>query len=173
MAGRQAPLGHRGSEPAELRTETSANYAGDGVMRQQVIGAVDEERVEGLDDVLDRRSAPRGPAGRSTRRRNVHVGSDVSARFHNLSEGFQAINRLTRAISTNLVPPPPPPPQPVELVRQYHEITGFLENATTDGARRFYQQALNRVAMELENQSPQQDAPAQQDDESEHGASVN
>jgi len=115
--GRQAPLGHHGDGPAELRTETSGNN-GTRDQRAQVIGNVSVEEqntmdvetedsdlateplVEGRGDILQRQPAPIRRTNNGTRRRNVHIGwgggfnagsNDPSSRFQHIASGYASL----------------------------------------------------------------------------------
>ena len=86
LVGRQAPLGHHGNAPVELRTETATNN-GTSSQCAQIIGQISikkhdsvdgfeddslEGLMEGVDDVSNRQPVPVHRMNNGTRRRNIH-----------------------------------------------------------------------------------------------------
>ena len=161
LVGRQAPLGvTAGSQPAQVRNETARNE-GPPDMREQTLGDHETERVnvsvEGRDDAGRRTSANRGRVNGS-RRRNVHTASfsagdnNPSARFENIRNGYDSLNRLTDAISHSFVTPQQrqqQTPSVIEIVRNYAEISSLLANAATPDQEQFYRNAQIRMHAQL------------------------
>jgi hypothetical protein len=120
--GRQAPLGHHPvGQPAQLRTEVSAND-GDPEMRAQDIGGVTKETLtqEEFRDRVRSRPAPRRTNRNTRRRHNVHIDSnnfdfepntnDPSSRFINIQNGYASLSRLQEAITNSITAPMQRPP---------------------------------------------------------------
>ena len=165
IAGRQAPLGVRGgSEPAEVRTETSTNH-GAPHMRARTIGGVNSERVnvglvEGRDDNARRSPAPRQHTSNGTRRRNVHQAgfgageNDPSTRFRHIQDGYASLNRLTDAIAHSFVTPIQETPRlsMLDLVRGYAETSRNLANTSNADEQNFYRAAQRAFHAQLQHQ---------------------
>jgi hypothetical protein len=179
LAGRQAPLGFRGSSngrPASLRTETSRNNdvpSSTRLLRRQVVGNVDAETIydnggeddadvfddyeEGRDDVGRRRAAPRRRISNGVRRRNVHTAgfgpddNDPSSRFYNVQRGYASLDSLSQAVSLSITAAPPRPPRTMmDIVREYHETNRFMADATTGTEIAFYSTALQLLQSEID-----------------------
>ena len=157
LIGRQAPLGARGNDgPVQLRNELARN-AGSRALRQQVIGDVDAERVgvEGRDDAGRVQRAPRRRTGTGTRRRNVHIPgfgadeNDPSARFAHIRASYESMSRLSDAISHSFAAPEPPRLL-IETVRNYAEVAGLRDAASSAQDTSFYERAAGALDEELD-----------------------
>lgn len=160
VAGRQAPLGVDASnQRAAVRTETNRNR-GSAAMRMQVVGQVDAERVdadeaddalaEGIDDDGQRNPAPRQRISNGTRRRNVHIGGDLSSRYKGIRGSYESLNRLTDAIAQSFVVPQQERAL-MCIVHEYAEVSQLMTRADSDAQRAFYAGVLADLNAERDN----------------------
>ena len=161
LVGAQAPLGFQGGARAQLRTETSRNNDAPR-MRQQVVGVVnsevvdgdeDDDLVEGTDDVGHRRASPRRRTG--VYHRNIHSSTgfspqnnDPSSRFYSIQQGYASLEALTRAV-TESISSPIQPRQMMDVAREYQEASRMLASATADHERAFYNTILESLNEEI------------------------
>ena len=141
LVGRQAPLGrHHGRGPVLLHNELARN-TGNSSLRQQIIGNVDvevagandamnEDLVEGYDDVVNERPARRRRTMNGVRRRNVHMESDPASRFHQISNAYSSLDALTQAVAQSFVAPPRPLPRTsIDVLGDFQRSTVMLTEA--------------------------------------------
>ena len=148
LTGRQAPLGYRGNSPAELRTEATGNE-GTAALRARVIGnvsvgerAVSNGNKEGVDDLVNRRSAPVRVPNNGRRRRNVHLGgegsngfnagsNDPSAQFENIQNAYSSLDRLTSAVAASFEPQQPQR-RLIDVAVEFDKICKLRDEASSD-----------------------------------------
>jgi hypothetical protein len=143
LVGRQAPLGrHHGQGPVSLHNELARN-TGNANLRQQIIGnvdtevvgandAMDDDLVEGYDDVANERPARRRRTMNGVRRRNVHMESDPASRFHQISNAYSSLDALTQAVVQSFSAPPHPQPLPrtsIDVLVDFQRATVMLREA--------------------------------------------
>jgi len=141
LVGRQAPLGrHNGRGPVLLHNELARN-TGNANLRQQIIGnvdvevvgendAMDDDLVEGYDDVANERPARRRRTVNGVRRRNMHIESDPASRFHQISNAYSSLDALTQAVAQSFAAPPHPLPRTsIDVLGDFQRATAMLREA--------------------------------------------
>ena len=141
LVGRQAPLGrHHGRGPVSLHNELARN-TGNANLRQQIIGnvdtevvgandAMDDDLVEGYDDMANERPARRRRTMNGVRRRNVHMESDPASRFHQISNAYSSLDALTQAVVQSFSAPPQPLPRTsIDVLGDFQRATAMLREA--------------------------------------------
>jgi hypothetical protein len=122
-----------------LHNELARN-TGNANLRQQIIGnvlievvgandAMDDDFVEGYDDVANERPARCLRTMNGVRRRNVHMESYPASRFHQISNAYSSLDALTQAVAQSFAAPPQPLPRTSIDVGNFQRATAMLREA--------------------------------------------
>jgi hypothetical protein len=94
-----------------------ARITGNASLGQQIIGninvevvgandAIDDDLVEGYDNVANERPARHRRTMNGVRQQNVHMESDPASRFHQISNAYSSLDALTQAVAQSFAAPP-------------------------------------------------------------------
>jgi hypothetical protein len=123
----------------------------------EIVDNVDEEFVEGRDDVPQCHATPRQCITNETCHQNFHLhdfsphGNDPISRYSEVRGAYS----LTTTIACSVARLMEGPPRSItDLAREYDKVSNLLVNATQDHRRAYYTVILQEVTVELNARMP-------------------
>ncbi len=123
-----------------LHNELARN-TGNASLQQQITGdvnvevmgandAIDDDLVEGYDNVANEQPAPHHRTMNGVRRKNVHTESDPVSRFHQISNAYSSLGALTQAVVQSFAAPPQAlRPTSIDVLSNFQRATVILREA--------------------------------------------